>query len=78
MAYAPPWGGAAPSAYAPVAAYGSDPKERTVYVGNVGAACDEAMIASLFAHCGTVTGVRVAGDPTFNARFAFVEFADAR
>jgi hypothetical protein len=75
MAYPPPWGGAAPAYPSP---YVSEPKDRTVYVGNVGAACDEAMIAALFAHCGTVTGVRVAGDPSYNARFAFVEFADAR
>eukprot|EP00218_Dolichomastix_sp_CCMP3274_P005962 CAMPEP_0170162280 /NCGR_PEP_ID=MMETSP0033_2-20121228/77016_1 /TAXON_ID=195969 /ORGANISM="Dolichomastix tenuilepis, Strain CCMP3274" /LENGTH=350 /DNA_ID=CAMNT_0010399903 /DNA_START=598 /DNA_END=1650 /DNA_ORIENTATION=- len=54
----------------------SDPKERTVYVGNVGLEVDQAMLYALFSNCGVVTGVRLAGDPNYNNRYAFVEFAD--
>eukprot|EP00240_Pyramimonas_obovata_P013917 CAMPEP_0118921952 /NCGR_PEP_ID=MMETSP1169-20130426/1066_1 /TAXON_ID=36882 /ORGANISM="Pyramimonas obovata, Strain CCMP722" /LENGTH=197 /DNA_ID=CAMNT_0006862759 /DNA_START=85 /DNA_END=675 /DNA_ORIENTATION=+ len=50
--------------------------DRTVYVGNITASITEETLSALFAHCGTVTQVRISGDPTFNARFGFVEFLD--
>lgn len=51
--------------------------DRTIYVGNVAVEINELTLYALFAHCGTVTQVRLAGDPSFNNRFAFVEFADS-
>lgn len=50
--------------------------DRTAYVGNVTANITEETLHALFSHCGTITQVRISGDPTYNARFAFVEFAD--
>eukprot|EP00873_Tetraselmis_striata_P007435 jgi/Tetstr1/427699/TSEL_017824.t1 len=48
--------------------------DRTVYVGNVGRDVDEQTLHMLFVHCGQVTQIRIAGDPTYETRFAFIEF----
>ncbi|KAK9786797.1 hypothetical protein WJX73_003056 [Symbiochloris irregularis] len=48
--------------------------DRTVYVGNVGKEVDEAALLALFGHCGTVTQIRIAGDPSYETRYAFIEF----
>ena len=55
-----------------------DARWRTVHVASVGAGVDADALRSLFGACGAVTGVRLAGDAALAARFAFVEFADAR
>eukprot|EP00873_Tetraselmis_striata_P005998 jgi/Tetstr1/426262/TSEL_016581.t2 len=47
---------------------------RTVYVGNLSSAIDEASIRALFQHFGTVTEVRLAGQPNYQTRYCFVEF----
>mmetsp|Transcript_6268 Transcript_6268/g.17539 ORF Transcript_6268/g.17539 Transcript_6268/m.17539 type:complete len:327 (+) Transcript_6268:289-1269(+) len=49
---------------------------RTVYVGNVNGSLDEQTIRALFQHCGNVTQVRIAGDPSYNTRYCFVEFSN--
>ena len=66
--YGMPGGGYDPYAAAaygadPYAAYGgsTDPRERTVYVGNVAANMDDNMIRALFSNCGVVTNIRIAG-----------------
>lgn len=47
---------------------------RTIYVGNVSAAIDENSLRALFQHFGAVTEVRIAGQPNYNSKYAFVEF----
>ncbi|CAD7699212.1 unnamed protein product [Ostreobium quekettii] len=48
--------------------------ERTIYVGNIGRGVTEQALLALFGHCGTVTQIRLAGDPSFETRYAFIEF----
>lgn len=48
--------------------------DRTIYVGSVGKEVDEPALLALFGHCGTVTQIRIAGDPSYDTRYAFIEF----
>lgn len=48
--------------------------DRTVYVGNVGKEVDEAALFALFGHCGSVSQIRIAGEPNYETRYAFIEF----
>lgn len=48
--------------------------DRTIYVGSVGKEVDEPALLALFGHCGNVTQIRIAGDPSYDTRYAFIEF----
>eukprot|EP00191_Tetraselmis_sp_GSL018_P008332 CAMPEP_0177615486 /NCGR_PEP_ID=MMETSP0419_2-20121207/23475_1 /TAXON_ID=582737 /ORGANISM="Tetraselmis sp., Strain GSL018" /LENGTH=373 /DNA_ID=CAMNT_0019113135 /DNA_START=470 /DNA_END=1592 /DNA_ORIENTATION=+ len=54
---------------------GAMAQARTIYVGNVSAVFNEANIRMLFQSFGPITQVRIAGDPSYNTRYCFVEFA---
>ncbi|KAL6051259.1 MKI67 FHA domain-interacting nucleolar phosphoprotein isoform X2 [Balamuthia mandrillaris] len=54
---------------------GMNSSQRTVYVGNLPSVLNEEVIFSFFSCCGTVTNIRLAGDPSYATRFGFVEFA---
>ncbi|KAJ3337901.1 Protein srek1IP1 [Gonapodya sp. JEL0774] len=54
----------------------ADAISRTVYVGNVATAASEEELLAVFENCGAVTASKVAGDPSKDTRFAFVEFGD--
>jgi RNA recognition motif-containing protein len=49
---------------------------RTVHVGNVGSRVGEDSLKSFFSSIGQVTNIKMAGDPNYPSRFAFIEFAD--
>ena len=49
----------------------------TVHVGNLGPAVEEKILGALFANCGTVTLIRVAGDPS-TLRNAWIEFTEPK
>ncbi|KAL0482698.1 polyadenylate-binding protein-interacting protein [Acrasis kona] len=49
---------------------------RTVHVGNVGSNISERGLLAVFSSFGEVTNIKLAGDPSYPSRFAFVEFAD--
>ncbi|GMH40146.1 hypothetical protein BSKO_08050 [Bryopsis sp. KO-2023] len=49
--------------------------ERTIYVGNIGRSVTEQALLVLFDPCGKITNIRLAGDPTFDTRYAFIEFS---
>lgn len=55
----------------------ADEIARTVYVGNVATPITEADLTQFFSDCGPIVLVRIAGDPTKETRFAFVEFKSA-
>ncbi|KAK9828975.1 hypothetical protein WJX72_003168 [[Myrmecia] bisecta] len=48
--------------------------ECTVYAGNLPKEINEAALHALFGHCGAIQSVKIAGDPTYDTRYAFVEF----
>ncbi|KAJ3054511.1 Protein srek1IP1 [Rhizophlyctis rosea] len=48
---------------------------RTVYIGNISSSISEQELTEVFAACGPVAYVKMAGDPQQAARFAFLEFA---
>eukprot|EP01105_Mastigella_eilhardi_P016491 TRINITY_DN3772_c0_g2_i1.p1 TRINITY_DN3772_c0_g2~~TRINITY_DN3772_c0_g2_i1.p1 ORF type:complete len:199 (-),score=40.76 TRINITY_DN3772_c0_g2_i1:43-639(-) len=50
--------------------------ENTIYVGNLASAATEDLVAQFFGACGRVSAVRLAGDPAYACRFAFIEFYD--
>ncbi|KAI9227341.1 MAG: hypothetical protein DHS80DRAFT_31877 [Piptocephalis tieghemiana] len=47
---------------------------RTAYVGNLPNHITEMELLQLFASCGSIVAVKLAGDPNLNSRFAFIEF----
>ncbi|KAL9644585.1 hypothetical protein ABK040_015324 [Willaertia magna] len=49
---------------------------RTVHIGNLPSFVGEDDLKSFFSSCGTITAVRLAGDATYERRFAFVEFIE--
>ncbi|CAI7799024.1 unnamed protein product [Closterium sp. NIES-54] len=51
--------------------------DRTVHVGNLETFVNESTLYLLFSQFGTVTNVRLAGDPKMQTRYAFVEFNDS-
>ncbi|KAH3762679.1 Polyadenylate-binding protein [Pelomyxa schiedti] len=71
-----------PSSLSPFTVVGPNPQpqpkpaEKTVYVGNLASKATEDIVVAFFSTCGRVTAVRLAGDPSYAVRFAFIEFAD--
>ncbi|KAJ3292483.1 Protein srek1IP1 [Borealophlyctis nickersoniae] len=48
---------------------------RTIYIGNISTLVSEEKLTEIFAACGPVAYVKMAGDPSQQSRFAFMEFA---
>ncbi|KAJ3032860.1 Protein srek1IP1 [Rhizophlyctis rosea] len=53
----------------------ADEIARTVYIGNISSSVSEQELTEIFAACGPVAYVKMAGDPSQATRFAFLEFA---
>lgn len=49
--------------------------QRTVHIGNLASSVSEELLRKYLAMCGQITNVKLAGDPNFPARFAFIEFS---
>ena len=50
---------------------------RTIHIGNLSSQATEATLRAYFSQCGQITNLKLAGDPNYPARFAFIEYADA-
>merc|ERR1719271_383357 len=50
--------------------------QNTLYVGNIPGGATEEAVMALFQSCGQIQQVRLAGDPSYQNRFAFVQFQD--
>merc|ERR1719486_505073 len=50
--------------------------QNTLYVGNIPGGATEGAVMALFQSCGQIQQVRLAGDPSYQNRFAFVQFQD--
>jgi RNA recognition motif-containing protein len=49
--------------------------QRTIHIGNLVSSISEEELITFFARCGTITNIKLAGNPSYPARFAFIEFA---
>jgi len=75
----PPYGYPAPPAHhgyppAPPGRENYDALSRTIYVSGIDQMLTEDQLRQFFSCCGAVTAVRLCGDSSRTARFAFVEF----
>lgn len=50
---------------------------RTIHIGNLSSQTTEETLRSYFSQCGQITNLKLAGDPNYPARFAFIEYSDA-
>lgn len=56
----------------------TDPSKhgRTIHIGNLCSHITEEQLIAFFSQCGTITNLKLAGDPSYPSRFGFIEFAD--
>lgn len=45
------------------------------FKGNLASCVTEDILISFFSYCGQITNLKLAGDPNYPSRFAFIEFA---
>ena len=55
---------------------GDTMSNRTIHIGNLASNVTEDILRVYFEQCGRITNMKLAGDPQYPARFAFIEFAE--
>ena len=60
----------------PVAQPSQEPLPCTIYVGNIESQITEEGVRQFFSQFGPIVKLKLAGDPSYPARFAFIEFSN--